>query len=423
MIACFENPKGDKYLAAYYVSDTELLATNLYDFLAKRIPKYMLPSHFIRVEQIPLLSNGKANVALLPKPLATMSATPTRKIISPRNKTEALVMRIWSETLDINELSVTDNFFKIGGDSISAINMVCRMPTPVNVSKVYEHPVLADFAHHYNEKDNGRILTLLSGKENAERSYILCPYGGGGAYTYLNLAKALYAQEPTCCVYAVNLPGHDYGAEDDSFLPLNDVAALILKETAERVSGKIVIYSHCVGAALGVELARLLELAKTDVEAFFVGGILPPANAGMYGWFFDPWMFVGDKRLMKFLNSLGLSEGNVTQTPQTSQTDRKETQMLMKAFRYDVRSYYRYFAKRASDKQKKLSVPIFSILGELDQMTKRSRGTHSWRLICDAPIQTVKIKGAKHYFIKTHTTELAEIMTQALQTKQNKLER
>jgi surfactin synthase thioesterase subunit len=417
VVACFENPKGGKYLAAYYVSDTELLAANLHDFLAKRIPEYMIPSHFIRVERIPLLSNGKANVSLLPKPLAALSAAPARKIISPKNKTEVLVMRVWSEILGINELSVTDNFFKMGGDSISAINMVCRMPNPVNVSKVYEHPVLVDFARHYNEKDGGRILTLLAGEENAERSYILCPYGGGGAYTYLNLAKALSAREPACCVYAVNLPGHDYGAEGDSFLPINDVAALILKETAERVSGKIVVYSHCVGAALGVELARLLELAEADVEAFFVGGILPPANAGIYGWFFDPWMFVGDKRLMKFLDSLGLSEGNAAQASQISQTDRKETQMLMKAFRYDVRSYYRYFAKRASDKQKKLSVPVFSILGESDQMTKRSGGTRSWRLICDAPMQTIKIKGANHYFIKTHATELAEIMTRALQIK------
>jgi len=377
----------------------------------------MIPSYFIHVERIPLFSNGKVNVSLLPKPSAAIFAVPTQKIILPRNKTEALVMRVWSETLGINELSVTDNFFTMGGDSISAINMVCRMPTMVNVSKVYEYPVLADFARYYNEKNSSEILVRLSGEENATRSYILCPYGGGGAYTYLSLAKALSIQDPTCCVYAVNLPGHDYESEGDSFLSINDVAALILKETTKRVSGKIVIYSHCVGAALGVELVRLLELVKDDAEAFFVGGILPSANVGIYGWFFDPWRFVGDKRLMKFLNSLGLSDGNAVPTPQTSQIDLKEMQKLMKAFRYDVRSYYRYFAKRAFYKQKKLHVPLFSIIGELDQMTKRSGGTRSWRLICDVPVQTVTIKGAHHYFIKTHATELAEIIMQALQTK------
>ncbi|MCL2690697.1 MAG: amino acid adenylation domain-containing protein [Candidatus Bathyarchaeota archaeon] len=417
VVTCFENPAGGKYLAAYYVSDTDLLVSDIRDFLVKRLPDYMIPFCFIRVDQIPLFSNGKVNVSLLPKPPATICAAHLQKIILPRNKTEALVMRVWSETLGINELSVTDNFFTMGGDSISAINMVCRMPTTVNVSKVYEYPVLADFARYYNEKDSSGILVRLSGEENATRSYILCPYGGGGAYTYLSLAKALSLQDPSCCVYAVNLPGHDYESKDGSFLPINDVAALILKETTKRVSGKIVIYSHCVGAALGVELVHLLELAKANIEAFFVGGVIPPANVGIYGWFFDPWMFVRDKRLLKFLISLGLSEGNVVQTPQTSQTGLKEMQKLLKAFRYDVRSYYRYFAKRASNKQKKLGVPIFSILGELDQMTKRSGGTRNWQLICDAPMQTIKIKGARHYFIKTHATELAEIMTRTLQNK------
>ena len=317
-------------------------------------------------------------------------------------------MRVWSETLGIDDLSVTDNFFKIGGDSISAIDMVCRMPNPVNVSKLYEHPTLEDFARNLNEKSEQQLLTLLAGEENADRSYILCPYGGGGAYTYLGLATALFARDSKCCVYSVNLPGHDYGAEDTDFLPIHDVASLILKETVERVAGRIVIYTHCVGAALGVEIARLFALAKIDIEALIIGGILPSANIGAYGWFFDPWMFVGDARLMKFLNSLGLSADGSNQ---------KETQMLMKAFRFDVRSYFRYFAKRAREKHTRLSVPVFSILGELDALTKGSEGKRSWSILSDAPVQTAKITAANHYFIKTHAAELAEVMLQSLQVK------
>ena len=408
VVACFENPNGDKYLAAYYVAGAELPAAMLHDFLAKRLPDYMVPSHFTHVERIPLLSNGKANTSLLPKPLAAPPTGSVRKIISPRNKMESLVMSIWSETLGIDELSVTDNFFKIGGNSLSAIDMVCRMPNPVNVSKLYEHPVLEDFARNCNEKGDGGILKLLAGKENAERNYILCPYGGGGAYTYLELARSLSARDNACCVYSVNLPGHDYGAGNNNFLPFQDTAALILKETAERISGRTIVYSHCVGAALGVELVRLFELAGITVDAFFMGGILPPKNAAAYGWFFDPWMFVSDRRLMKFLDSLGLSVGN---------PDQKETKMLMKAFRYDVRSYYRYFAKRAAGKQKGLSVPVFSILGEVDRMTRNADKNRGWPVICDAPVHTAKIAAANHYFLKTHADELAETITQSLQNR------
>ena len=408
IVACFDNPNGSKYLAAYYVSGEELRSTELYDFLSKRLPEYMIPSYFIWVEKIPLLGNGKANVSLMPKPQTAISAAPTRQIVLPRNKNEELVARLWSETLGIEELSIHDNFFKIGGDSINAIDMVCRMPTPVNVSTLYKHPVLEDFARNFNEKGDGGLLTLLAGEEEAERSYILFPYGGGGAYTYLEMAESILTKDPSCCVYSVNLPGHDYGSEEAAdFLPINDEAALILKETAEKIIGKIVVYTHCVGAALGIEVVRLLNLSGAAVEALFIGGLMLPSKIGFYGWFFDPWMFIGDKQLMKFLNSLGLAADNNTTNPE-------ETQMLMKAFRFDVRSYYRYFAKRAKGKQKNISVPVFTVLGELDRLTIRSENGRGWSAICDEPIKTAKLSGANHYFIKTHAAELAEFISQSL---------
>ena len=405
VVVCLDGQSGGKYLAAYYVADTELSADSLYSFLAKQLPEYMIPSHFIRVERIPLFSNGKANVSLLPAPAAALSASPLRKIIAPRSKREAFVARIWSETLGIEEISVTDNFFKLGGDSLSAIDMVCRMPKPVNVSKLYERPVLEDFARYYDEKSDGGILALLNGKEDAERCYILCPYGGGGAYSYMDLANFLFSLDSSCCICSVNLPGHDYGAASGDFLSIHDVAALILKETARRITGKIVIYSHCVGTALGIELVRLFNLAGDDVEALFIGGILPPAHVASYGWFFDPWLFVSDERLIKFLKSLGFSADNL---------GREEMQMLIKAFRYDVRSYYRYLAWFMKEKQKKFSVPVFSILGEQDRLTQRLEGTRSWSIIFDKPASAAKITAANHYFTKTHARELAEIIERSL---------
>jgi len=419
VVACFDNPNGDKYLAAYYVANTELSQTALREYLGKRLPEYMVPSHFIRVERIPLLGNGKANVSLLPKPDAALAAAPARKIVSPRNKSEALVARVWSETLGIGEISVKDNFFKIGGDSISAINMVCRMPCPVCVSKLYEFPVLEDFARNYTERSSSGILTLLAGEESASRSYILCPYGGGGAYTYLELAKSLVELESSCCVYSVNLPGHDFGAEESDFLRIPDVAALVLKEAAERITGSVVIYSHCVGAALGVELTRLFELAEMDVEAYYIGGILPPANVGAYGWFFDPWMFVGDERLMKFLGSLGLTDcdGGEKET-KTLPTGGDSPSPFLRAFRYDVRSYYRYLARRSADRRKKLSLPVVSILGESDRLTRSADGAHGWDYVCDEPVRTRTIPQANHYFVRTHAQELAEIIVQGVQPEQ-----
>lgn len=405
VVVCCDGVKGDKYLAAYYVADTEISPALLQSFLEKRLPEYMIPSFFMRVEAIPLFSNGKANVSLLPSPTLQLSAVDERKLIAPRNQIEAFMLNVWSDVLGINDLSVTDNFFKMGGDSISAIKMICQMPKPVNVSKLYEHPVLEDFARHYEEKGDGHILTLLAGDERSERSYILCPYGGGGAYSYFDFANSLTDKDPACCVYAVNLPGHDFGGPDGDFISIHDAAALILKEAAEHVIGKIVVYSHCVGTALGIELVRLFELAGTDVEALFIGGILPSAGVSAYGRFFDPWRFVSDERLMKFLNSVGLSAEGL---------DINDSQMMIKAFRYDVRSYYRYFSQYIARKQKSLSTLVYTVLGQQDRMTRRLENKRSWSVVSDSSPEAIVISEAKHYFTKTHADELAGILIQAL---------
>ena len=405
VVVCCEGARGEKQLAAYYVANADISSAFMHDYLAKQLPEYMIPVYYIRVERIPLFSNGKANVSLLPPPNLSQSSATVREIVAPRNEMETLVTRIWSETLGISDLSVTDNFFHMGGDSISAIDMVCRMPKPINVSKLYEHPVLEDFVRCYEEKGEDGLLTPLAGKENATISYILCPYGGGGAYSYLDLADALTSLNPECRVYSVNLPGHDFGAESGDFLTIRDAAALLLRESAERVTGKIVVYAHCVGAALGVELARLFELAGGSAEALFIGGILPPRHVSAYGRFLDPWAFVGNGRLMRFLNSIGLSAESL---------DPKEIQMLLKAFRYDVRSYYRYLSHFMSNPRKKLSTPIYTILGECDRMTKRGKAPCDWSAVSNTAAETATIAEAKHYFSKTHAAELAGLITQSL---------
>ena len=402
VIACRETAKGDKYLAAYYVSAKEITATDLHYFLAGRLPEYMIPAYFLQIDRIPLSHNGKVNASLLPVPTPSSdSATISRNIVTPRSMDEETVMKAWKAVLETDHLSVTDNFFQIGGDSISAIDMVCRLPAKVNVSKLYEHPVLEDFARHFREKATSGLLTRLAGPENAALSYILCPYGGGGAYTYHETATALFAQNPTCNVYSIALPGHDFGAESGGFMSINDVAALVLAEATVKIDGEIVIYAHCVGSALGIELARLMEITDRTARMLFIGGMLPSRGIRFYGSFFDPWKFFNNKQLTKILARLGLPAEGININEMTS---------LLEAFRYDVRSYYKYLSSFMR-MQQRLNTPIHTILGEADPMTNRGKQKNYWSTVSHTTTSMTKIGGAKHYFVKTHADELAKIMT------------
>ncbi|HGB6073482.1 TPA: amino acid adenylation domain-containing protein, partial [Salmonella enterica subsp. enterica serovar Weltevreden] len=110
------------YLVAYYtetqtglINDESLLSE-----LAKELPDYMLPGAFVRLEAFPLTINGKLDRRLLPDPVLNNS----KNFVAPRDSLETALCHIWQEVLGLDQVGVTDNFFRMGGDSILAIRVV-----------------------------------------------------------------------------------------------------------------------------------------------------------------------------------------------------------------------------------------------------------------------------------------------------------
>lgn len=120
-----------KRLIAYYVikrsfkkGDKGITADKLQNYLKKHLPNYMVPHLFIALEKIPLTSNMKLDAKALQQ-LATQNfSLKNLKDEQEKTKTEALLLEIWQKTLRISSIKVTDNFFRIGGDSMSSIRIV-----------------------------------------------------------------------------------------------------------------------------------------------------------------------------------------------------------------------------------------------------------------------------------------------------------
>ena len=125
-----ENKPGEKYLCAYIVPHKPMEDSNLRETLSRHLPDYMIPSYFIRLEKLPLTSNGKIDRKALPEP-----EVKTREdgYQAPRDDVEEKLTKIWAEVLlgsalkEINPISINDNFFNIGGDSIKAIQVAARL--------------------------------------------------------------------------------------------------------------------------------------------------------------------------------------------------------------------------------------------------------------------------------------------------------
>ncbi|NOU17171.1 MAG: amino acid adenylation domain-containing protein [Bacteroidales bacterium] len=119
----------DKYLCAYIVASKGFDFDSLRSYLIGLLPDYMIPSHFIGVDEIPLTPSGKINRKALPSP------QPTRKddFVKPLTKTQKLLVEIWKEALKLEDVGVKDQFYKVGGDSIKAIRLVNLINKSFNV--------------------------------------------------------------------------------------------------------------------------------------------------------------------------------------------------------------------------------------------------------------------------------------------------
>jgi amino acid adenylation domain-containing protein len=148
-----EDVSGERRLIAYIaaVEQRDLTSRELRRFLRQKVPDYMIPSRIVLLDGLPLTANGKIDR----QALATMGPTePERevRIELPRNSTEETLAKIWAETLGISQISIHDNFFEIGGDSLLATQVTSRVQESLNadmqVRSIFETPTLAGLAEH-----------------------------------------------------------------------------------------------------------------------------------------------------------------------------------------------------------------------------------------------------------------------------------
>lgn len=120
--------KGDKRLVAYFVAAQEPAPTSseLRSFLKQKLPEYMAPSAFVRLEAMPLMPNGKVDRRALPAPDTSWPKL-TRTYVAPRNPVEELLTNIWAEVLGGEQVGIYDNFFELGGHSLLATQLIFRV--------------------------------------------------------------------------------------------------------------------------------------------------------------------------------------------------------------------------------------------------------------------------------------------------------
>jgi amino acid adenylation domain-containing protein len=447
-VVALETADGGRRLCAYLVPTASFETGELRTFLARFLPDYMVPALFVRLDDIPLNGNGKLDRARLPVPEA--DEADTEVFLAPRTELESWIAGVWCDALKIARIGVDDDFFQSGGDSLNAVVAISQLNGRASFGDLYRNPTVARLAEAIARKEtegiNDQLLLKLSGTESrggAEHTNIVCfPYGGGNAGIYKDLADAVARRSSTTSVYAVDLPGRlavdpaapsleprlggrtdarpDSGliCESASAEPLRgtprpgagripasalrdneSLAEQLADEIRAFVAGEVIVYGHCVGNALALETVRRLRSLGVPVRAFYAGAILPPANPKRIRRGHDPWRHVPDSGILAVLGHLGLPHCELGSKP---------LKALLRAFRFDVRAYYRFFRERGNEKP--LDVPVHSVFGGSDPFTYGHRTRHRrWSRYAET-FSPVVLDGASHYFMKTHPEQLAGIL-------------
>lgn len=155
-VMAVEDGPGDKRLIAYVAlaDGAKTTAGELQALLRKQLPDYMIPATFVRIDSLPVTSNGKVDWAALPLPLNGNVLT-DESYMAPRNIVEEKLAAIIAPLLHVERVSVHDNFFFRGGHSLLGTQLLTKIGETFGVElsllSLFEHPTLAEMSEQIEQ--------------------------------------------------------------------------------------------------------------------------------------------------------------------------------------------------------------------------------------------------------------------------------
>ncbi len=176
-----EDQDGNKFLAAYFVSDIDLSSSDLHAYLSEKLPVHMIPTYFIRLKSIPLTPNGKTDKKALPNP-GSSDLSSNQEYIAPKTDNELIIAAIWLELLQSSsdqtlQVGTQDSFFLLGGNSLKATMMVSRIHRKLNkviaLRSFFDDPTINGIIQLLNKTEHSSFQDIEPIPQNKENAYEL----------------------------------------------------------------------------------------------------------------------------------------------------------------------------------------------------------------------------------------------------------
>ena len=122
--------KGKDALCAYYVERGHVSKSVLKTVLYSKLPEYMVPQYFVKMEQLPHTPNGKVDRKALPDPVIDENEL---EIVKPRNEIDKELIKIIEKMLQVDKVGINNTLLELGGDSLTAITLTTKVLSKFNV--------------------------------------------------------------------------------------------------------------------------------------------------------------------------------------------------------------------------------------------------------------------------------------------------
>ncbi|MDB6109200.1 MAG: amino acid adenylation protein [Pedosphaera sp.] len=256
-----EDVPGEKRLIAYFTASRQTLPTSmdLRDFLAKKLPDYMVPSLFVPLKSIPLTDNGKVDRRALPAPDGERSEL-EKDYLPPRDPVETQLVGLWEALLGTRPIGVRDRFFDLGGDSLLAIRLFSQIEKSfdrrIPYTALFQAPTIEYLANLVRRRETSSprsLLAALQEKGSKPPLFLVHGAGGGMLWGYANLAMHLSPDQPVYGIESRAMHGQK------EFEKLEDMAAHYIAELrARQPAGPYFLGGYCFGGDIAYEMARQL---------------------------------------------------------------------------------------------------------------------------------------------------------------------
>jgi amino acid adenylation domain-containing protein len=263
---------GEKQLVAYLLPNDSALSTAgaahetfiaaARTFLEERVPQHMVPTAYMVMPEFPLGPNGKVDRKALPPPTPPKPTMRARHV-APRTHIEMELCTIWNKALGMEDIGVHDNFFDLGGHSLTGIQLLAqveqRFDTSIEFKQLFMAPTVAQMALLLERLQNVQFSDLLLPlRTTGSRAPLICIHGDEAN---VFLPKYLSAEQP---FYAITHQGED--GLPIKYTDVRSIASFYVSELKKRKpTGPYQLCGYSFGGLVAYEMAQQLTQLGDEV--------------------------------------------------------------------------------------------------------------------------------------------------------------